>query len=44
MIYFNKKKYLTKHLTHLIIKELIIKKKVLKLIIFNKNKLFISKF
>ena len=39
-----KRKQTAKDLTHLIIKEIIVKEEVSKLIIFNKNKLFVSKF
>ena len=39
-----KKKQTLKDLTRLIIKEIIIKEKVLKLIIFDKDKLFVLKF
>ena len=39
-----KREQLTEDLTHLIIKEVVIKEEVSKLIIFDRNKLFVFKF
>ena len=39
-----KREQFTEDLTHLIIKEIMIKEKISKLIIFDRNKLFVLKF